>query len=319
MTAYQGGYNPDAIAKSALAVTKVILNEPVPELTEYGKAPHWSAVDAVELVKYVHQKYWSSIVTTPSRANDAEGLDRIALPELIKMHRRNELVSRFGLYEVPLKHDLAMLYKDSVFCTQDTLQNRTLVLFLHDMGNLRTEPANVSRQSAQQEVAYVVDTSSRLVSWVKERGYALIDATSFDDSRLHKLVAYLWDNFISISAAQTVILVGAGNPCSAITDLIERREVQTKTLATVLVPTHDPLPRVTRSKPLRNWFFNTSLVIIPADHKHDNTAKKFGNVTRSAESRYIRVFASALPDMLRFIESKIAQNRRKHAATGSLL
>jgi histone deacetylase 6 len=71
------------------------------------------------------------------------------------------------------------------------------------------------------------------------------------------VLRHLWDNYIQISPAQRVILIGHGTGCQMLMGLIDKRaaSVMKKVKLVVQVVGHSKVPMVPKySDELRNWY-----------------------------------------------------------------
>ncbi|EGN99896.1 hypothetical protein SERLA73DRAFT_180181 [Serpula lacrymans var. lacrymans S7.3] len=138
VVALEGGYNMDASASSAVAVARVILGEAPPELppqiaTEVG-------TETVYQVAVEQSKYWKSVNPKACEPREDVTENTFSIPEILKAHRQHYLYSKHNMLQVPLMTaEYEERFGTQVMCTNDLLENKTLVVFVHEFGNLRVE------------------------------------------------------------------------------------------------------------------------------------------------------------------------------------
>ncbi|KAJ2931488.1 hypothetical protein H1R20_g5629, partial [Candolleomyces eurysporus] len=234
VVALEGGYNLDSISKSALAVTRVLLGQAPDELPPLTASEE--ATETVWLVAKEQSKYWKSV--DPKACEPQETFEDISfsITEILKGHRQYYLYTKHNMMEIPLMNEnLANRFSGQVMCTSDLLDNETMIF-----GNLRVELESSSTCDVHMHKSYLIDFSKQLVGWARKEGYSLLDVNilpkpvekhnvtrgrqHMDESSKDVLI-YLWDNFIQISNASRVIVLGHGPGCRAVVDLLNRRGV----------------------------------------------------------------------------------------------
>ncbi|KAI0661449.1 histone deacetylase complex protein [Cubamyces menziesii] len=322
VVALEGGYCLDAIAASALAVTRIILGEMPPQLPPLTASE--AATETIWQVAMEQSKYWKNV--DPKSSEPIEEVEPIAisLPELLKAHRQDYLFREHGMLEVPLMSQaLIERFSAQIACTPDIMENDSLIIFAHEFGNLAVELDSVVTCNVRQEHSYLVDCSKSLLAWANAEGYAVLDVNVFPKpyakSKLKHtedyggaVLVYLWDNYVQLTAARQLILVGHGPGCAAIMSLIQQRAASVmKTVQGVVqvVGLHN-IPATPRDAPaLRQWYFENSIVVVPTTHPifHDSKAlKKHGSIFRMDEEKPIKLIIKAMPGIQSFIKEKLS-------------
>ncbi|THV08047.1 histone deacetylase clr3 [Dendrothele bispora CBS 962.96] len=329
VVALEGGYNLQSTAKSALAVTKVLLGEPPEELPPLVASE--VATETVWLVAKEQSKYWKSV--DPKGCQPREEVQSISfsIPEILKAHRQHYMYTTHNMMQIPLLgEEMEQKFSSQLMCTPDILENDTLVVLAHEFGNLRTELESSITCDLQLERSYLIDFSKDLIGWIKSEGYALLDINLYPKpvpmTTLNKrrkpsrdvgndVVTYLWDNYIQLSNAKRVILIGHGPGCEPIMELIDRRfsSVANLVRAVVQVVGHSKVPAIPKySEELRSWYLKCSYVILPADHRilapqtKPKDLKRHGNIAAiDDESQPIKIIMRALPSIQAFISSQL--------------
>ncbi|KAJ7462383.1 histone deacetylase complex protein [Mycena galericulata] len=342
VVALEGGYNLDSITNSALAVTEIILGGAPGEMKSMVASE--AAAETVWLVAKEQSKYWRSV--SPKACEPQEGafvlrLHRsgrstiaaeaaalvFSVPEILKLHRQYYLYSKHDMMQVPLVGDLEQRFSAQVMCTPDIFQKDTLVLLVHEFGNLRMELASSINCDVQLERSYLIDFSKELVAWVKSEGYSLLDVNLFPkpsdepfprpkaiNELRRDIVTYLWDNYVQLCNATTIVLVGHGPGCSYLMDLIDLRatSIMKSVKAVVQVIGHSPLRPPKQALDLREWYRDKSFVALPANHpiwSPDTRAKELkrhGNLQKIDEEQSVKLIIKALPAIKTFVKSQLS-------------
>jgi histone deacetylase 6 len=244
------------------------------------------------------------------------------------------MYTTFGMLEVPLMHDdVREKFSAQVMCSKDMLDNEVLVVFAHEFGNLRVEISNRLTCDVQLESSYIIDVSKQLVRWIQQEHYGLIDINLFpkppssnrdvspttdlislpygrfppqypkksSEQYAREIMTYLWDNYILLSSAKRIILIGHGPGVVGISELLESRAagVMQHVKLVVQVVGYTKIPLVPRKGPdLSTWYQKYSLVIVPHDHiiRHEGKIlKRHGQLVFAEESKPVKLMLRALP------------------------
>ncbi|KAI0296561.1 histone deacetylase clr3 [Multifurca ochricompacta] len=297
VVALEGGYTLESLSNCALAVGRMLLGYAPPELPPLVA----SEVEAltVWLVAKEQSKYWKNInIKACEPKEDFEEL-AFPVPELLKAHRQDYMYRNFDMLEVPLMYDdVREKFSAQIMCSKDLLDNEVLVVFAHEFGNLRVEISDRLTCDIQLESSYIIDVSKQLVHWVQQEHYGLLDINLFpsllpypqksSEQYAREIMAYLWDNYILLSAAKHIILIGHGPGVVGISELLEGRTagVMRHVKLVVQVVGHTKIP------------LKHSLVIVPHDHaiRHEGKIlKRHGRLVFAEESKPILLMLRALP------------------------
>ncbi|TFY65179.1 hypothetical protein EVJ58_g2132 [Rhodofomes roseus] len=283
VVALEGGYNLDAISVSALAVARVILGEAPPQLE-----PMVASEVATETIWHVateQSKYWKNI--DPKACEPVEGLPARSSNMRVLTH-------------------------------VSTLDRGRAHYILNTRGNLRVELDSAMYCDVNLEHSYMVDCSKQLITWARSAGYALLDvnvyAKPFVKSRVKTpnnpgadVLTYLWDNYVQLTAARRVVLIGHGPGCEALMGLMRQRSVgvmRTVQGVVQVVGNHNVPVTPSDLANLRQWYFKNSLVFVPENHvvfRDKKLMRKHGNVMASKETKPIKLMIQALPVIENFV------------------
>ncbi|ETW78721.1 hypothetical protein HETIRDRAFT_324562 [Heterobasidion irregulare TC 32-1] len=291
VVALEGGYNLESISASALAVGRTILGESPPEMPPLVASEN--ATETVWQVAMEQSKYWKNI--DPKACEPREDIEEItfSIPELLKAHRQEYMYRQFDMLEVPLMDDEHQeRFSSQVMCSADLMDNDVLVIFAHEFGNLRVELANSATCDLRMEHGYLIDVSKQIVEWVRQEGYALLDVNLFPKPPLlrqhpyapksseeyaREVMVYLWDNYVMLSNAKRIILLGHGPGVIAVSELLDHRTtaVQRYVQLVIQIVGYAKIPLIPRKDTeVTSWYGKHSLVIVPEDHQIFRASKK---------------------------------------------
>lgn len=346
VVALEGGYNVEALAKSALSVTRTLLGDPVPSHATLPSA-NVQAVDTLRLVKRDVSPHWKSVESSPLDSNPAieEGLPRYSLAELLRAHRQYEIGKRFELSEMPIIGALAEAgWGAHALCNGDLMERdppqETVVVFVHDMGSLRagSERPNLAL-IPETESAYLIDSSTFVLEWAESRDYGIVDINLFPSppqgttnqpvSSLLKadqdplaFLEFIWDNYLDLSDSSHLLLIGHASASKHLLSLLRTRrlDLNKRVQAMTLTLGHEPLPMLPRDEPeLRKWYLRKGRVYLPTSHawwsqdeESRKRIKRGGKIVRVEEGRAIQVLKKALPEMVAFLEGKLPEKDVMH-------
>ncbi|EKM54390.1 uncharacterized protein PHACADRAFT_196818 [Phanerochaete carnosa HHB-10118-sp] len=325
LVALEGGYCLDAISSSATAVAKVLVGEAPPELPPMVASD--IATETIYQVAVEQSKYWKCM--DPKAVEPQEELQELAvsIPELLKAHRQNYLFKTHKMLQVPfVTQELTDRFFSQVTCTPDIMDNETLVVFVHEFGNLRVELESVLMCNPREEHSYMVDFSRQLIEQVVGAGHALLDVNLYpkpvaqQTRRRHHdgkedwstdVMTYLWDNYIQLTNARKVALIGHGPGCAGIIDLLQNRSANCvrHVQAVVQVVGNYTVPGVPRELP------EHSMVVLPKEHRAIQDQQKFtkrhGKIVISDESKPILLITKHLPSILHFVQKRLGNTESK--------
>lgn len=169
-----------SISDSALAVAQVLLGETPAELGDVQASE--VATEVISEVAKVQSKYWKSIRPIglePPEVGSRETEYVYGLPDLVKAYRTKHVYDKYDLVPLPLaipdldeRYHNQVLVNDKVF---DFKNSATLVVFVHDFGNLRVETVGPASVDVNATSSYLIDTSDSVLGWIQSRNYNVID------------------------------------------------------------------------------------------------------------------------------------------------
>jgi histone deacetylase 6 len=235
------------------------------------------------------------------------------------------LYTTHDMMQIPLMTEyLEQRLGTQIMCTPDIFDNSTLVVFVHELGNLRVELQSVMTCNVQVESSYLIDFSKELISWVKREGYSLLDVNLFPKPPLNPnvkllkssldILTYLWDNYVQLSGAQRVVLIGHGPGCDPLITLLNDRSssIQKTVKAILQIVGHSSVPRIPADVgDLRPWYIKRSFVVLPSNHyilapdSKRKTHKLHGVLFPLDEPQATKLIMRALPRIQKFVEEEL--------------
>ncbi|CAE6451823.1 unnamed protein product [Rhizoctonia solani] len=366
VVALEGGYNPESIAKSALAVTHALLGDPLPELPRLEASE--IATEVVWQVARIQSQYWHCIQAPSLEPSDIVDETTIHLPELFKAWRREHALKDFGLYEfpwavpelddsyngqllvrylspLPLLITIVHSYTYFLSLTSENISTQhTLVMFVHDFGNISTELLTMKQLNIELENAWIIDTTRDFLKWCKSQQFSVIDLNMHPlipkneelpsekerQETAKQAVISAWDNLAELSDAREIVIVAHGTAGLSVMGLIDERfqNFRNKVKAVVQVCGMHTIPSVPKFQTeIRKWYFRNSMVIIPKDHpiylSDSQIQRKHGKVQQSTEERVTKVMRTSIPLIQQFItervtpRSELVEGARRRAAPAS--
>ncbi|KAG0669258.1 Histone deacetylase hda1 [Maudiozyma exigua] len=301
----EGGYNLDSIAKSALAVAKILIGEPPDELPEPSMDPKPEALEMVDKIIRLQSKYWKCFKRKCGNA----GCDfkepitetiiskNFPLQTAIRQQQlQNLLLDNYKFVTLPLVNQ--KLSEDTVFCSQNVYDASTLMIIVHDTPDIWAA-RNVITGNIESSSSIIVDSGLSFIKWATQRKYGVIDVnipqSLFEQDNYSAMITaqevllYLWDNYIKFSTnVQKIAFVGIGDASSGVIHLMGHRDTRSNVKAIISFIGSKQLkplvPLVDES--LTDWYFKNSLVFSDKNHScwGDNESKKprkkYGRVLR---------------------------------------
>ncbi|VDC05189.1 unnamed protein product [Peniophora sp. CBMAI 1063] len=320
VVALEGGYNVNSVARSALAVGRTLLGESPPEMEPLTASEE--ASETIFAVAKFQSQFWKKIdMRAVEPLDDEDRQVTWSIPDLVQAHRTDYMYRQLGMVQLPITKTFEQ-YSSQVMCTKDLWSAEVIVLFAHEMGNMRAELASKMTCDIEMESSYLIDASKGIVDWCKSEGYGLVDLnlhikrpliTKADKESTRGIMTYIWDNYLCLTNARNIILVGHNQGVHAVMELINSRAA-TVTRQVSLVAQfvgYSSLPLVTKGEEqLRAWYSSHSVVFIPHDHpvkKDGKHLKRLGGLVTSNETKPIKLLIESLGSLKREAKSRVKQ------------
>lgn len=300
----EGGYNLDAIARSALAVAKVLIGEPPDEMPEAVKDPKPEAIEIIDKVIRTQSKYWKCFQRRHGNAgchlseavNETISTKNFPLQVAIRQQQLNNLTSEYDFVTLPL---LKMkLPDDTVLCSKDIYDNNTLIVLVHDTPEIWAK-RDVILGTIDPSTSIIVDSGLEFIKWAMDRKYSIMDInipqSLFEQDNYSAMITsqevllYLWDNYIKFLTSITrVAFIGVGDAYSGVVHLLGHRDTRNNVKAVISFSGQKQLKPLVPlvDETLNDWYFKNSLVFTDKSHacwgdnENKKPRKKFGRVLR---------------------------------------
>ncbi|EDO18283.1 hypothetical protein Kpol_1039p32 [Vanderwaltozyma polyspora DSM 70294] len=300
----EGGYNLDAIARSALAVAKVLIGEPPDELPAPDKDPKPEAIEMIDRVIDLKSKYWKCFKRQITNSNceykgpisESFFAKKFPIQDAIRAQQIQYLTNDYNMVPLPLMN--SNLPEDTVMCSTDILQSNVAIIYVHDTPEIwskRDAIAGVIDSSA----SLYMDASLQFYDWALDRGYGIIDVnipqTLYEQDNYsasltaQEVLIKLWDNNLKyFPNVNKIAYIGVGEAYSGLVHLLGHRDTRSVVKSVIGFVGKKPLkalvPLVEES--LADWYFKTSLLFADKNHScwGENDSKKprkrYGRVLR---------------------------------------
>ncbi|WFD30165.1 histone deacetylase [Malassezia sp. CBS 17886] len=351
VVALEGGYDLDAISASSLAVARVLLGDAPPPLAG-DSVTCAAAVDTVSRVVRTHAPYWTSLASgLPPPAPSPymrPSFGAVPLREIFASTRAAALWDAHSIAPLPCRVDdgRVPLLRNQALSSSSVLASdtNTVVVYVHDERPLLVDAAHGA------DALCTTDDSALVADWASRAGYALVDVaaetmlptrplfrsendmshmralTSKTRHELTEPLLYVWDNFVTLSSAKRIVLIGHGTASGAVAFLVAHRPVQERVCAIVQLVAFHSVPMMPKHPlELRSWYAARSLVLCARDHPlflwgEQATAKtRLGSVQRSGacrsrpsviahhavEVRPAELLAAELPRITAWVEARL--------------
>ncbi|KAG9086282.1 Histone deacetylase hda1 [Ceratobasidium sp. 370] len=324
VVALEGGYNLKSISDSAVAVARTLLGDPLPELPRLEATA--VATEVVWQVARVQSQYWHCINPTNLEPKEAVDETTIFLPELFKSWRREHCAKEFNLFEFPwATPELDDVYKGQLLVSGNLSKQHTLVMLVHDFGNVGAEILSLNQLIIEMENAWIIDTSSAFLKWCTSQDFSIIDlnmhpiAVQGEDAPTSKereetakeAVLNAWDNLAELSDAREIVIVAHGTACISVVKLINERfqSVREKVKGVIQVCGMHNVPKTPAYEDeIRKWYHKNSMVILPLNHpiytSDTQIVRRHGKIHQSPETRVTKVMSTSLPMIRQFISDR---------------
>ncbi|KAF1833144.1 hypothetical protein BDW02DRAFT_589899 [Decorospora gaudefroyi] len=314
----EGGYNLRSIARSALAVTRVLMLEPPDRLQDDLPPPKDSAVRTVEQVKRQHSKYWKSLYPKHLDKNDPGYEDTYRLHEIIREWQSRRLTSEHSMVPLPPlqinKSGLAQTFEHNIIATPDFMGRHPLLVIFHDPPSFQDHPDPVTGNNELHNT-WLTDITKRYIDWAIQNDFQVVDVNipkilavedpvmgyvRSDDSivraqQTRELAGYLWDNYIEPNDATQVFFMGIGDAYLGLVDLLSHNENCTDSdspveclIGFVAETTIQSIKRATDDT-IAAWYFAHSMIFVKKSHfvwdptRQRKMRKKLGNLIQSPQ------------------------------------
>ncbi|SCU89771.1 LAFA_0E20758g1_1 [Lachancea sp. 'fantastica'] len=301
----EGGYSLDSIAKSALAVAKVLIGEPPDELPEV-KQPRPEALEVIDSVIRIQSKYWKCFKGT--HANDGCSFQEkvtetiinknFPLQRAIRQQQIQLLKNEYSFATLPLTN--LGLPEDTAMLSPNIYDAHAILVCVHDTPEIWAQRSRLTG-NIDPSTSIIVDTTVDVIKWGIERKYGIMDINipqSLQEqdnysavTTAQELLVFIWDNYLKFfPALDKVAFIGIGDAYSGAVHLLGHRDTRNIVKCAISFIDRKPLrpliPLVDET--LADWYYKNSLVFASNENAcwgsdgndSKKPRKKFGRVLR---------------------------------------
>ncbi|KAG0150306.1 hypothetical protein CROQUDRAFT_668620 [Cronartium quercuum f. sp. fusiforme G11] len=280
--ALEGGYHLESTALSATECIKVLMGETPPNFNRALVASE-AATETVNECLKVQAEFWKSLPRGLS-THDESTMHSLNIPisEILSMHRSYDLHHAHNLCIIPLQDTSVAAYHNRVMVSENVYECETLVLFLHDLGNIRNE-LSLQATTFKEEKETLLDTNNRIMNWVTQHKHGVVDvqvvySTTSDlaaeglakkveqKKAVRRLVQWLWNQFITLADCQNLVLICVGEACTTLPELLLIKAIRDKLKASVYIPNINQIPPVKLNSD-NDWYHSISMAVLPQGHR----------------------------------------------------
>ncbi|KAH7089892.1 putative histone deacetylase [Paraphoma chrysanthemicola] len=312
----EGGYNLRSIARSALAVTRVLMLEP-PDRLQDNLSPKDSAVHTIDQVKRQHSKFWKCLYPKHMDKTDPGFQDMYRLHEIIREWQSQRLSLEHAMTPLPLqinKAGLTQTFDHNVIATPHFMERHPLLVIFHDPPNFRDNPDPVTGKRELHNT-WLTDVTKKYIDWAIDNGFQVVDVNiprivavedpdeayvRSDDSaaraeQTRELAVYIWENYIEPNEATQVFFMGIGDAYLGLVDLLSRYENCTDhdsvvecLIGFVAETTIQSIKRTTDDT-IADWYHRHSKIFVKNSHfvwdpsRQRKLRRKLGNLIKSPQ------------------------------------
>lgn len=323
----EGGYNLDAIANSALGVSKVLVGEPPDELPHPKRQPTAEAILTIENVIRAQSKYWKCFrnrhgndgINFKDAITSSLETRNFPLQEAIRQYQCRVLSSKHNFVQLPvLNMDLP---ENTMMCSPNIHDAESIVAIIHDTPEIWAARDSLTG-IIESSNSIIVDNASRIVTWALDRRYGVIDInisqTLFDQSNYSGTVSsqdvltYVWDNYLKFfQNLQKLAFIGIGDAYGGIVHLLGHRDTRAVVKCAISFVDKKPLKVMVPliDETLGDWYYKNSLIFTSNTHscwgstsnENKKLRKKYGRVLRAESDGMVNIFDERFEEATDFI------------------
>ncbi|KAL2017287.1 hypothetical protein VTK56DRAFT_2356 [Thermocarpiscus australiensis] len=332
----EGGYDLEAISKSALAVAKTLMGEPPPKM-EIPKISR-EAAKVLAKVQAYQAPYWECMRPGIVDVQDLQAQESSRLHDVVRRAQRQELSEKHGMLPLYIQRDILFKsFENQVLVTRGIQAARKILVIVHDPPELHGQPDPLDN-TLEPHNTWVTDGVFRYIEWAISKEFGVIDInvphyithpedtepfTPRADERtlqtqVQELMCYIWDNYLQLyDGVEDIFLMGVGAAYLGVKVLlINRLDAKSRVSGVVNFVNGNLRPVKSDVDPeLSSWYKDHSQVYVANDHlcwsDPDLTRKvmkrRFGNVIRSHVNGLTPMMAEHFTDVQQFITDRITE------------
>ncbi|KAK0634707.1 hypothetical protein B0T17DRAFT_586442 [Bombardia bombarda] len=340
----EGGYNLEAISKSALAVAQTLMGEPPPRL-EPNKKLNKDAARLIAKVQAIQAPYWECMRPGIVDVQDLKDQGSMRLHDVIRKAQRQGLQEKHNMIPMYIHRDILFRsFENQVLVTPGLFSARKLLIIVHDPPELHAQPDPLTNRLDAHNT-YMVDGVTEYINWAIANNFGVIDInvphyiTHPQDNdaftprpnekalqaQIQDLITYIWDNHLQIHDADNIFLMGVGNAYLGIKVLLINRDVKSRISGVVNFVNGNLRPvKSDVDQDLSGWYKENSRVYVANDHAcwadADYTRKvhkrRFGTVIRSDVNGLTRMMREHFGDVQQWVMGRLSSEEDEEEGHG---
>ncbi|KAH9810357.1 hypothetical protein DFH28DRAFT_1034147 [Melampsora americana] len=333
--ALEGGYHLESLALSATECIKILMGETPPKL-EKSLVASDVATETVDECLRVQAEFWKNLPRGLMTQDDL-AMERLNIPisDVLGMHRSYDMHHTHNLCAIPLQDTtstaLTSTYTNKIMVSENVYETETIVLFMHDLGNIRNE-LHVQSTNLNDEKTALLEGNARMMKWLNQHEYGIIDVHVSPPSTsdlatdglakkverkkaIKELVNWLWTQFITLADCENVVLICLGEGCRSLPPLLSIKGIHEKLKASVYVPTLNRIPPPKLSSDL-DWYHSLSMAFYPQGPPKDHAlpiptdVSSHGLKLSTVHTRPSEIFRHDWEKIASFIAGKLGSTNR---------
>lgn len=333
----EGGYNLEAISKSALAVAQTLMGEPpakmdVPKLSR-------DAARVLAKVQSYQAPYWDCMRPGVVDVQELQAQGSTRLHDVVRTAQRQVLSEKHGMIPLWVQRDVVFKsFENEVLVSRDIHTAKKILLIIHDPPELRAQPDPLDN-SLEPHNSWVTDGVQQYIDWAFEKGFGVIDInvphyiTHPEDTdsfiaktdertlqaQVQDLMCYVWDNYLQLfDRADDIFLMGVGNAYLGIKVLLINRDVKSRISGVVNFVNGNLRPvKSDVDQELSSWYRDNSCVYVANDHacwadedlKRKVNKRRFGSVIRSKVNGLTSMMTEHSADVHNWILERVSDDQ----------
>ncbi|KAK6345073.1 Histone deacetylase hda1 [Orbilia javanica] len=278
----EGGYNLNSISDSALAVAKTLMGEPPQPLHDSHTSS--KVVEVINQVIIQQSQYWQCMeYKAINNRLSANKIKARRLHDIIRQYQARVLFDTHGMTPLLVVRPSQLIsptFEDQALATPNYDKTDTLIVIVHDSADLLGVP-EPGKDTIQTHNSFVMDPAKAFIEWAISENFGAIDvnvpkyvtpndeetgkrvANNVVNDDTNTLMLQLWDNYIDLSDADKIVLIGIGEGCRNVLNLISLRDCVNRVIACISFISRMPLCAVnaTRDENIGYWYHKVNALL----------------------------------------------------------
>ncbi|KAG7285311.1 hypothetical protein NEMBOFW57_009933 [Staphylotrichum longicolle] len=310
----EGGYDLEAISKSALAVAQTLMGEPPPQM-EIPKISR-DAAKVLAKVQAYQAPYWECMRAGIVDVQEMQAQGSSRLHDVVRKAQRQVLADKHGMLPLYIQRDvLFKSFENQVLVTRGIQFSRKILVIVHDPPELHAQPDPLD------------NTMEPHNAWVDTEAFTPRADERAIQAQVQELMCYIWDNYLQLyDRVEDIFLMGVGNAYLGVKVLlINRLDVKSRVSGVVNFVNGSLRPvKSDVDSDLSSWYKEHSQVYVANDHAcwsdPDLTRKvmkrRFGNVIRAQVNGLTPMMAEHFPDVEQFVMERVRGEEEEEGVEG---